>query len=76
MNYKKDGKLVVIDTFDFDVSKDDVVQQIKDIRMKSVKIPLKVDTQTTKEKYLIYLQYGKCTIGSKPFEIVPNNDNS
>jgi hypothetical protein len=60
-----------IETTSFTISEKDLSSQIKDIVIKDIDIPIKLETELdTNQKYLIYMQYGKCTIGTEPFEII------
>lgn len=73
MNYEKDGELIEIEKKTFTVTENDIGKTMEDIRINKISIPASLDISpqvSPDEKYIVYMQYGKCTIGTKPFEII------
>ena len=78
MNYEKDGEIVEIDKKTFTVTENDIGKTMEDITIKNISIPASLEMESGSapdEKYIVYLQYGKCKIGEKPFDILTESSD-
>ena len=51
---------------------------MEDITIKNISIPASLEMESAyapDEKYIVYLQYGKCKIGEKPFDILTKSSD-